>query len=770
MTIVLVEPRVERRELLAVGLRGAGHQVEAMADLDAAAPTRAADLAIVGGPDPVETCAVLRRTGQVRWILALVALGQTSIALGAGAHDCAGDAATLAEILVRIEVAALQGSFAANPLTQITQSSGDELDGLLPKVSTQQLRAILDLLPTPTGMLDATGKFVQCNVALERVFGVQFGSVPGRHIGEFFTADDVEAILAAILREGRVRDQELHAVDHEGHAYWVAGNASWIPHGSTGFVLGSFADITERKLTEEALRQSESSLRSVLHASPDGIIVHSKGRYLFVNPAAVRQLGFSNASELMHTSIFERVHPDEYAAVRDRINAMAASGRPAVPLDIQFLRADGEIFVGEVASIPATFDGQSAIISIIRDVGEQRRLQSQLYLADRLATVGTLAVGVAHEINNPLSWVMGNLGLLADEFDRQIALREQEPIDPTAVVRSRARVRELLGRAQEGTERVRRIVRDLGRFARSDEGGDGTTDIHALLDSTLEIADVQIRHRARLVRDFQAKQRARGSEARLGQVFLNLLVNAAQAIVPGSTRDNQIRVATRDVIDERGERVEIIISDTGAGIPEKIRARIFDPFFTTKPVGEGTGIGLAISHSIVSAVGGQMDVESVEGKGTTFRVTLFAAQGDEPNTPTQAMRRDPSEANPAAKARVLVVDDEPLIREMVCDALAEHQVEAVASGREALPRIVDEDWDLILCDMIMPEVSGVEVWERLGELRPEARSKLVFMTGGDFSGKSANFMDSVSVRRLEKPFSIKALRALVRKALRASSS
>jgi PAS domain S-box-containing protein len=763
--IVLVEPRAERRHALAEGLRAAGHGVEAIAEVTGATLPPVGDLAVIGGSDPLEACALVRRTGRVRWLLALVAPGVGRAALEAGAHDCVDASASVEDILLRIEVASLHGWF--TPAIPVVDGQ-DPLDGLLPQVSGRQLRAILDLLPTPTGMLDATGRFVQCNAALERTFGARLGTVPGRHISEFFTVDDVQAILAAILRNGRVRDQELHAVDPEGHAYWVAGHACWIPHGQSGFVLGSFADITERKLTEEALRQSEASLRSVLHASPDGIIVHSKGRYLFVNPAAVRQLGFNNPDELMHTSIFERVHPDEYAAVRERINSMARSGRPAVPLDIQFLRADGEIFIGEVASIPATFDGQPAIISIIRDVGEQRRLQSQLYLADRLATVGTLAVGVAHEINNPLSWVMGNLGLLADEFDRQIALREQEPIDPAAVVRSRARVRELLGRAQEGTERVRRIVRDLGRFARSDEGGDGTTDIHELLDSTLEIADVQIRHRARLLRDYQAKQRARGSEARLGQVFLNLLVNAGQAISPGSTRDNQIRVATRDLHDDRGEWVEIAISDTGCGIPEKLRARIFDPFFTTKPVGEGTGIGLAISHSIVTAAGGRMEVDSVEGKGTTFRVILAAVHADEPSQPAMPILQDKPEASEAARARVLVVDDEPLIREMVCDALAEHQVEAVSSGRMALPRIVEESWDLILCDLIMPELSGVELWERLGELRPEARQKLVFMTGGDFSGKAAHFMESVAVRRLEKPFSIKALRALVRKALRSS--
>jgi PAS domain S-box-containing protein len=763
MKLVLIESRAAVRERLAAGLREAGHVVEVVAQVDHRSLLPTGDLAVVGGPEVVMLCALLRRTQRVRWMLAIVAVEQLADALEAGANDCVADPGELDDVRLRIDIAAAKGWFAPD-IPAPRGPEGDVLDGLLPQVSARQLRAILDLLPTPTGMLDPEGRFVQCNLALERTFAVARGSVSGRHATEFFAPDHVDAIYAAIRREGRLRDREMDARDHEGHLYWVSCHALWIPHGQTGFVLGSFVDITARKLTEEALRQSESSLRSVLHASPDGIIVHSKGRYLFVNPAAVRQLGFESAEQLMHTSIFERVHPDEYASVRARINAMAASGRPALPLDVQFLRADGEIFIGEVASIPATFDGQGAIISIIRDVGEQRRLQSQLYLADRLATVGTLAVGVAHEINNPLSWVMGNLGLLADEFDRQVSLREQEPVDPDAVVRSRTRVRELLGRAQEGTERVRRIVRDLGRFARSEEGSEGSTDIHALLDSTIEIADVQIRHRARLVRDFQAKSRARGSEARLGQVFLNLLVNAGQAITPGAPRDNEIRVVTRDRSDERGEWVEVAIVDTGCGIPEKIRSRIFDPFFTTKPVGEGTGIGLAISHSIVAALGGRMEVESVEGRGSTFRVLLVALSADDP--PEVFPSKESTGEQPlGAKARVLVVDDEPLIREMVCDALAEHRVEAVASGSEALPRLLSEDWDLVLCDLIMPEVSGVELWAALGE-RPDIRQKLVFMTGGDFSGKAAHFMASESVRRLEKPFSIKSLRALVRKALR----
>jgi PAS domain S-box-containing protein len=521
-----------------------------------------------------------------------------------------------------------------------------------------------------------------------------------------------------------------------------------------------------RRRTEEALRQSEASLRSVLHATPDGIIVHSEGRYLFLNPAAVAQLGLAPGTDLVGREIYDQVKDDEAAEVRERIQEMFRSGQPAPVRDFHFRRADGELLVGEVASIPAIFDGKPAIISIIRDVGEQRRIQSQLFLADRLATVGTLAVGVAHEINNPLSWVMGNLGLLSDEFDKQVRMREQPGHNPAAVAASRARVRELLGRAQEGTERVRRIVQDLGRFGRSDDDERQSVDVHALLDSSIEIADVQIRHRARLSRDYQASGFVRGSEARLGQVFLNLLVNAGQAIEPGAPRQNQVRVETCDLDDGR---IEILVSDTGCGMTEAVRQRIFEPFYTTKPAGEGTGIGLAISHSIVTGFGGEILVESEAGRGTRFRVRLQRAEDDVPSRPAKVVREE-SDAHRTASpvARILVVDDEPLIREMVCDALANHQVTAVANGRDALERIAGQDWDLILCDMVLPEISGLDVYRELEHVRPDALPKLVFMTGGDVSGKAPRLPDGGRVRRLEKPFSIKTLRALAHAAAKGS--
>ena len=295
-----------------------------------------------------------------------------------------------------------------------------------------------------------------------------------------------------------------------------------------------------------------------------------------------------------------------------------------------------------------------AILSIDADITGKKALETQLMVSDRMASVGTLAAGVAHEINNPLAAVMGNLDYIADSLGRMSSdeMASMTPGTRDAWIRDEIKVP--LDDAVEAAQRVRFIVRDLKIFSHSPNDVErGPLNVETIMESSLRMAWNEIRHRANLVKRYGRVPEVEGNEARLGQVFLNLVVNAAQSLPTGQAEQNEIGVTTR----VEGERVIIEVSDTGAGIPPQIIGRIFDAFFTTKAVGVGTGLGLAICQRIVTDMGGTLTVESELGKGTTFRVSVPVAQ---------KVERDviaPTVQLPLVgrRGRILVVDDEELV-------------------------------------------------------------------------------------------------------------
>lgn len=382
---------------------------------------------------------------------------------------------------------------------------------------------------------------------------------------------------------------------------------------------------------------------------------------------------------------------------------------------------------------------------------ERRKMQEQLMISDRMASVGTLAAGVAHEINNPLAALMANLDLMAQDFSEGrgdwSASRIQE-------------MEESLRDARECADRVRHIVKDLKIFSRADEDRRGAVDVHRVLESSLRMAWNEIRHRARLAKDYGDVPLVDANEARLGQVFLNLVVNAAQAIPEGNTDKNEIRLVTK--VDADG-RVVVEVRDTGSGIPEAVISKIFDPFFTTKPIGVGTGLGLAICHRIVLGMGGQITVESDVGKGTTIRLTLPVAK-----TSLDSVTPPPLAVLTGRRGRVLIVDDEPMLGGVIRRMLAaEHDVVAVASAREAIELVKSgERFDVILSDLMMPEITGMDMHAALTVAAPDQAESIVFMTGGAFTSRAREFLGEVRNPRLEKPFDVNTLRALIYSRLR----
>ena len=389
---------------------------------------------------------------------------------------------------------------------------------------------------------------------------------------------------------------------------------------------------------------------------------------------------------------------------------------------------------------------------VARDVTEQNELQATRMRADRMTALGTLAAGVAHEINNPLTYLLLDLERVLRRF-RTLAASQDPGGDLTredleACLRS-------LTRAVEGADRVRQIVRSLVIFSQGNVEHRGLVDVRGIVESAVQMAWHEIRHRARLDKNLREVPPVEANEAQLGGVFLALLVNAAQAIPEGHADENAVGVATR--ADDLGN-VIVEITDTGTGIAPEALPRIFDPFFTTKGALAGVGLGLSIAHGIVRDLGGTLRARSDRGKGSTFTLSLPAAR------PYRRVSSGAWRALTAERKRVLVIDDEPLVREAIAEALSgEIEVTHVGDARRGLELLLGAPtpFDLVLCDLMMPVMTGMDLYVEVVRTAPNLAGRIVFMTGGVFTGRAKSFLESVGNSCLEKPLQIGKLRSLL---------
>ena len=506
-------------------------------------------------------------------------------------------------------------------------------------------------------------------------------------------------------------------------------------------------------VVDEVRRQREF-LAATFESMIDGVlVVDAKGQVMQTNTSFCQALGYER-STLLEMRLHELLAPSaQLAAGRllDDVTRGDVHGR-----ELLFLTAGGETLSLSVnaSAVAAALeaDAPRGIVLVARDERELKKAQAQLQLGDRLATMGTLAAGVAHEINNPLSFVIGNLEFVTEDLAR---LREEATPE-----RFEELERALLA-AQGGAERVRRIVGDLKGFSRVDEEEIGRVSLSRVLDGAAQMSRHEIRHRATLVKSYEPTPLVEANEARLLQVFLNLIQNAAQAIPAGHADSNRILLATGTTEDGRAFAA---VEDTGAGIPRKDLERVFDAFYTTKPVGVGTGLGLSIAHKIVASFGGTFEVKSFVGRGTTFRVILPAASA-EPRQATSVEGKSLASVRPPRRKSVLVIDDELEVGRSIERILGrEHEVFAVARGQEALALLADRAWDIVLCDLMMPEMTGAEVYRRAVAIDDELAPRFVFLSGGTVDEPTRAFLAEVSNGVLQKPFDARDLRALVAQA------
>lgn len=457
----------------------------------------------------------------------------------------------------------------------------------------------------------ATGMFVDVNDAWLELYGYTRDEALSMKVVDVSAEPEQTATRVAQLEAGattRIPIRWHRAKD--GRVFPVELTAGRLVLGDRQLMYASMRDITQRLDAERALARSEASFRALIEGLPDGVIVHRDGKVIYVNPAGRRMLGYEQDEDMIGMPVLDLVHPAEHRDVMLRIRAVVERGERAPIVEERLLRRDGSSVVAEITGLGVEFDGGTAVLALAHDVTERKSMESQLVMNDRLASLGRLAASVGHELNNPLAYVLGNVSLLERE------LRRGEALDVDAVERCLRCVQTL----SEGAARMRHIVHDLKTLARADGDERVAIDVQHVLDVCANMAEHEIAPRARLVKDYRVQAHVRGTEARLGQVFLNLLVNAAQAIEAGDVAGNEIGIT----LDERDGRVVIEIADTGVGIEPEMRDRVFEPFFTTKE-GSGTGLGLSISHGIVTELGGTIATEPRRGRGTVFRVVLPAA-------------------------------------------------------------------------------------------------------------------------------------------------
>jgi PAS domain S-box-containing protein len=504
-----------------------------------------------------------------------------------------------------------------------------------------------------------------------------------------------------------------------------------------------------RQQAHEAVARGQREFRDVIEGIPFAVFVRRGTRIVFTNDTTVRSLGYDDASQIIGRSIVEFVHPTDRERVMKSMSQFDVRGAPlAASIEYLALRRDGGTAVFERTTVmEIMFEGEPAALLILNDVTDRKKMLTRLQLTDRMASIGTLAAGVAHEINNPLAYVVSNLAYVAEVLGQRKS--------PDGVI-DWEELRKAIADATEGASRVRQIVSSLKTFSRGDEERSGPVELAGVLLSAVEMCRNQVRHRAKLVIEVSGSPAVEGNAVRLGQVFVNLLVNAAQALPDGAADTNEIRVSTSR--DASG-RVVVAVSDTGCGMSPEIMAHIFEPFFTTKPVGMGTGLGLAICHGIVASMGGELEVDSKPGRGTTFRVILRPSSvTTAPPAPAAVPRGAPD------RARILVVDDEAAVGSALRRLLGrEHDVVAVTSSRAALALLSEgQRFDVIGCDLMMPDLSGMEFYEEVAKTFPWSAERFFFMTGGTFTPQAQAFLERTSLTRLDKPFDSESLRETVR--------
>ena len=625
--------------------------------------------------------------------------------------------------------------------------------------SEEKYRNILEGMEESYYEVDLAGNYIFFNNALCRQLGYSREELIGMNYRVYIPPDDVNKVFQAynqVYRTGEpIKFFDMSQIRKDGTRL-VAQTSVFPLRNETGEIVGFRGvgrDVTKRIRMEEALRQSEEKYRTVMENIEEAYFeVDLAGNYTFFNDALCRQLGYSR-EELMGMNYGVYTPPERQKKAFETYNRIYRTGEPAEIFDAIQIRKDGkQIFVESSAAPIRNQKGEIVgFRGVTRDITERkqaeeekRQLEQKAQLASRLASVGELASGVAHEINNPLTGVIGYAHLLLARKDiPKDMIRDVEIIN-------------------EGAQRVASIVKKLLAFARQTRPEQRYVNINELIHNTLDLqayalASNNIKVSLQLARDIPMTIADPGQ---LQQVFLNLIMNAETAMKLARGR-GKLSIKT----EHSDNTIRISFKDTGPGIAKETMESIFDPFFTTREVGQGTGLGLSVCHGIVAEHKGRIWVESDLGKGATFIVELpIVTEDKQLEMPEPVIIEEPKKV---AKAKILVVDDEPVIRQLISQVLGEegHEVETIDNAADALKMVNSKRYRLILLDIKMPGMSGVELYKKFQKIAPSITKRVVFITGDVMGKRTMAFLDKTKAPCLMKPFDAKQLKTDIKRIL-----
>lgn len=597
------------------------------------------------------------------------------------------------------------------------------------------------------------GRVVAANPAATRMLGGG-GDLRG---GELAT------MIPSVAPTGAIEMQEIELASQRTLS--VSRSMVRDPAGDAIGSICLFRDVTDRKHAEQALAAAHAQLEErVLERTRElDSAYHELQR-------VVRALGGLHATvDAIHKA--SGVREIGLGVARTLMSALDGDGGCRLELDGEGFHSDGFAMADAPLRIEIIASGkrrgalelharapsapqQQVVARVALEIAQSLEglaLRHAVAQSDRLASIGVLAAGVAHEINNPLTYL--TLGL----YEIQDHLSQSHETSTVAL-------RERADEALHGCERISKIVRELGSFAR--DGDDvRLIPVSDAVDGAIAMATHQIRHRARLIVQHGTTAPVRADLGRLTQVFLNLLVNAAHAIPDGNVDANEIAIETR----EEGRDLIITVRDTGRGIAAEDLPHVFEPFFSTKQVGEGSGLGLSISHKIARSLGGKISVESSPGAGAKFTVCLprgFVTQeaGQAADAPSAAT---PISAAAPTGGQILIIDDDLPVARSLERLLDGHRVTVVGSGAEA-KRLFQTDaaFELVICDVMMPDLNGPELHAWVRVHRPELAPRMVFVTGGAFTPETEAFLEQHRSEIVAKPFAPTEIHRLVAEMLR----